>query len=286
MAVFRAEDIRNILDKLDEYVTSADIADAEVIEAVAPAVDTDFQPARNGKIAALAIDKDDTDDADDTDDQKDGESIDDVLTKPAGLEKVVGNINPEHMMSLFGIPEDKAMLFRSAVAGLRKDPPKINNDQGMLLATAFDHMLVHGLDKKTDFDNMLRQARGTIHEEAGRYNPNFTDAVGAKELGRMMHQAAQMGPGVDAAARSLADVIKAGQEGRNLDDGVEGVYNAVVFAIKLAQGGDRSSLLHMLDDFESKYEGDHYAFDPDKWPALMSGLKKLGREILASATKK
>jgi len=283
MAVFRAEDIRSILDRLDEYVTTMSENDGDIIETAVEEASDDTHALDEDAPVAAGSKNDDSED-EKTDD--DGESIDDVLTKPAGLEKVVGNLNPEHMMTLFGIPDDKAILFKSGLAGLKKDVPDISNDQAKVLVGAFAHMLNKGYDQRADLENTLRQAKGSMNEAAGAYNPNFTDAVGAKELGRVMHQAAQMGPNVDAAARTLADTIKAGQQGRNLDDGVEGVYNAVVFAIKLASNGDRSSLLHMLDDFESKYEGDHYAFDPEKWPALVSGIKKLGREILASAQKK
>ena len=81
----------------------------------------------------------------------------------------------------------------------------------------------------------------------------------------------------------LVNVLAKGSKDRNMDEGLEGIFNAVIYAIDIAETGNKSDLLHMFDDFETKYQDDHYAFDQKLWNELMKYLKALAREVLNKA---
>jgi hypothetical protein len=141
-------------------------------------------------------------------------------------------------------------------------------------------------DDQDDSDETIDDILTTPKKDLNEYNKHFNDVVGQKAVIDALRSACEIGPTTKAIASQLVQTLKTGGGERALDDGLEGVYNAVIYTIEIATDGDRSKLLHMLDDFENRYEGDNYAFDQKEFPRLMIELKKLGREILQSASKK
>ena len=116
MTKFLAEDFRSLLNKLDEYI---------VVTEKEPVPSTDDN----------AVDDTDTDD----------EPVDDMLTAPAGLEKVAKHINANELIKILKFPKDspEAANFRSAINALKAEHPKLTSAHALALATAFDHLLSH-----------------------------------------------------------------------------------------------------------------------------------------------
>lgn len=89
-------------------------------------------------------------------DQNDEEDIDSVLVKPAGLEKVVGNINLKALIDLLELPKAMQGQFRGGINALKADDPKLTTQQAMAIATAFDHMLTRFGKQKTKLATLLK----------------------------------------------------------------------------------------------------------------------------------
>lgn len=88
-------------------------------------------------------------------DSKD-KDIEDVLTKPAGLEKIVGNINLKALIDLLELPKQQQSAFRSGIMALKADEPKLTTQQALAIATAFDHMLTRYGKAKTKLSTLLK----------------------------------------------------------------------------------------------------------------------------------
>ena len=87
------------------------------------------------------------------------------------------------------------------------------------------------------------------------YNKNFDDPIGWSIVEKAITKASQINSSAKNLALHLTNILTKGSKERNLDGGLEGIFNAVVYAINIAEQGNRSDLLHMFDDFETKYEG-------------------------------
>jgi hypothetical protein len=90
------------------------------------------------------------------DQDDDAEDIDSVLVKPAGLEKLVGNINLKALIDLLELPKAMQGQFRSGINALKADDPKLTTQQAMAIATAFDHMLTRFGKQKTKLATLLK----------------------------------------------------------------------------------------------------------------------------------
>lgn len=139
MASFLAEDIRNILNKLDEYITNLDEAG-------------DDKPGKE---------KTDNKPSDDVQ----GEPVDSTLTKPAGLEKVAGSINVQALVDLLEIPEEEVSHFKAAINALRQEDPKLTTAQAHALAIAFNHIITHWEGGKGKLSGVLRPTGEGVEED-------------------------------------------------------------------------------------------------------------------------
>jgi hypothetical protein len=139
MTSFIAEDIRKMLNKLSE-------ADANK-----PADET-------GTDSDVAADKEDAP----------PNSVDDVLSEPAGLEKIVGNLNVQALMDILEIPKDttQATNFKSAINALKQEDPILTTPQAMALAMAFDHILTTTSTDRGKISAMLKPVHGAVEEES------------------------------------------------------------------------------------------------------------------------
>jgi len=140
------EDIRSILNKLDEYITLVQEEDKD----------------KEGDAAAEVGAGDDEKLA--TDDAAQDDKVDDMLTQPAGLQKIAGNINVQALVDMLDIPEEHVNAFKSAMATLRHDDPKPNRDQLLAIAIAFDHMLALGSSEKSKVAAAMQPAKGVREE--------------------------------------------------------------------------------------------------------------------------
>jgi hypothetical protein len=149
MAIPLSEDIRSILNKLEEYITVVHEEDKE----------------KEGDAAVdSAGDDTETRNSDDSDAPAQDDKVDDMLTQPAGLQKVAGNINVQALINMLGMPEENANAFKSAMAVLRHDDPKLNHDQLLAIAVAFDHMLTLGSSEKSKIASVMQPAKGVSEE--------------------------------------------------------------------------------------------------------------------------
>ena len=144
MANFLAEDIRNILNKLDEYITNLDEAGKDEVPAA-------------GKIDDAAPAEENPDDQ--------GEPVDSTLTKPAGLEKVAGSINVQALVDLLEIPEDEVVHFKGAISALRHEDPKLTTAQAHAIAIAFNRIITHWAGEKGKLSSVLRPTGEGVEED-------------------------------------------------------------------------------------------------------------------------
>jgi len=152
MTRFLAEDMRKILNKLDEYITDLDEAG-------------DDKPGTKR-----------TDDI--QSDGTQGEPVDGILTKPAGLEKIVGSINVQALIELLEIPEEEVAHFKAAINSLRQEDPKLTTAQAHALAVAFNHILTHWEGGKGKISGVLRPTGEGVEEDL---DPNRIKGYMAKD---------------------------------------------------------------------------------------------------------
>ena len=146
MSKFLAKDIRKIINQLDEYILS-DVSEDKKEENT----------------------KDDLTDANTAKDTTDEKPIDDVLTEPAGLKKIVGNLNVQSLINLLDLPGKHQSNFRSAINALKVDNPVLTNAQAMAFAVAFTHLLSIHDDKIDNLDLALKKVHGVDEElDAGK----------------------------------------------------------------------------------------------------------------------
>ena len=88
--------------------------------------------------------------------------IEDVMTKPAGLEKLIGNINVKALIDLLELPKMQQSAFRSGLNALKADEPKLTAQQAMAIATAFDHMLTRYGKSKTKLATILKPVSPSV----------------------------------------------------------------------------------------------------------------------------
>jgi hypothetical protein len=175
-----AEDIRSILNKLDEYITSVQEDDR---------VDTDETLDEQGETSNPKNPKGD---------DAANEPVDKMLTKPADLEKIVGNINVQSLITMLEIPEDHVANFKSAINALRHDEPRLSQAQAMALAIAFNHMMTLGSTEKTKIATTIRPVTGVIEN----LDDNKLKSYIAKD------QSSASSPDTISQMKSMIDAVK------------------------------------------------------------------------------
>lgn len=203
--------------------------------------------------------------------EPDRQTLDDLLTNPADAKKLGDEIDKNALTAKLKLTPDESSGLTAAIDNLSKESPVINQENAIAILTAFKKIA-----SKTVAENIIEEDQ--ILTE--KYNKNFDDPISYKHVEDALKNASEISPLAKDYALRLAVTLTKGSKGRTLDGGLEGILNAIVYAIDIATQGNRSELLHMLDDFENKYEGDTYAFDQELWNDLMANLKKLAKEAL------
>ncbi len=132
-----AEDMRSILTRLEEYMIATE------------------EKGDDNKEAP----------ADDQEDKDGSGGVDDALTEPAGLEKVVGSLNVPALITLLGIPEDQISNFKGGLNALKQENPNPTRAQAMALAMAFDHVLTGSTEDKNKLSGMIKAMHGDEKEK-------------------------------------------------------------------------------------------------------------------------
>lgn len=210
--------------------------------------------------------------ADNSSEKPEPQSLDNLLTTPAGSAKLASEIDKSALVSKLKLTTKDGEDLWNAVENLGKESPVINQENATAILNAFKKLAPKANVSET----------GIVDAEilTEKYNKNFDDPVSYQYVEKALKEASEFSPMAKDLALKLAVVLTKGSQGRRLDEGLEGILNAVVYAIDIAKHGNRSELLHMLDDFETKYEGDQYAFDQNMWNDLMKNLKNLAKEVL------
>jgi hypothetical protein len=257
MMAFEADDFRRILTKLNEYM----VAIAEDPATNEPDQDIDTQTSTSKEK-----------------DKKDDLSVDDVMTKPAGADKIIGSINADNLSTTLGIPEDRRSDFKSGLAALAKDSPSLSTSQAMALAIGFSKMLTLDTQRRVRVGSMIQP----VSED---YDQKFDQKVSAPKLIASLRAAGKSGSATKSAASKLIATLIAGGRDRRLNAGLQGIFNAVGYLLDIGKSGDRGEMLYMLDDFENKYEGDDHAFDQTLFPEFLIDMRRLGRLLLDTSEK-
>jgi hypothetical protein len=209
---------------------------------------------------------------DDTDVDSNPKSIDDLLTTSADAQKIAAQIDKNKLSSEFVLNSDDTNDLWNAIQNLGKESPVINKENAVAILKVFARVAGKPeISEDSLTETMLLQEK---------YNANFDDPVSYKYVESALKEASEISPLAKDYALKLAVILTQGSKNRRLDEGLEGVLNAVIYAIDIAKKKDRSDLLHMLDDFETKYQDDNYAFDQNLWNDLMKNLKSLAKEVL------
>lgn len=150
MAIFIAEDIRNILNKLDEYV----VAEKETGD------------------QAMKDDKDGSPNDDNgSDGNENGDKpIDSMLTDPVEFKTIPPSMNGAVLVKLFDVPEEFQDSFMSGITALKSDDPKLNTSQLKAFAISFNRMLTMGQAGRTKAVGTIRslgQSAEPINEQEG-----------------------------------------------------------------------------------------------------------------------
>lgn len=201
------------------------------------------------------------------------QSLDDLLTDPAGAAKIGNEIDKAALGNKLKLDSEKSKELVSAIDNLSKESPVINHDNAIAILSAFKTIA-----PKANIGEEFVTEEIILNE---KYNKNFDDAVSYRHVETALKDASEVSPIAKELALKLAVVLTKGSKERKLDEGLEGILNAVLYTVDIAKSGNRSDLLHMLDDFETKYEGDNYAFDQNLWTDLMKNLRGLSREIIS-----
>jgi hypothetical protein len=208
-------------------------------------------------------------------DDNNRKSLDDLLSSPAGAKKLADQIDKNKLVNILKLDTADGDDLWMSIQNLSKDSPTISKENSLAILKAFQK-----LAPKSGSEDALSINEAFLIE---KYNKNFDDPVGWSIVEKTIKKASEISPLAKDYALHLANTLTKGSKNRNLDEGLEGVFNAVIYAVSIAETGDRSALLHMIDDFETKYEGDTYAFDQNLWNDLMKNLKGSAKEVLVRA---
>lgn len=262
MNTFLAEDFRKLVDRLNEYITAIDEVDKE--EKPDDSVDTDN-------------DTDDTTDDKSDDDSETETDVDDLLTNPASVDKLIGNINVPRLSEILSIPEEQRATFGSAIQALKQEEPHLNPHQTLAFATAFTNMLKLSGEDKTKIATMMRPVVSTsaVNERTGEMAPGG----GINDLEKVIKDAAETAPTAKLHAIKLVKSLSAGMKDRHADGGIDHVMAGVTDAINLAKDGDHAASLKRISDLVAHVEGDDHAINVSSFPELVVDLILLTGEM-------
>lgn len=246
MAGFVAEDFRSLVDKLNEFMTILPEEDKK---------STDDSSADDSAV--------------DDNDEASPEDIDDLLTKPAGLEKLVNNINPDKLIKMLSIPDDKVSSFKSGINMLKQDKPRLSADQAMAFAIAFDHAL--NLDDADVFS--IEESDESIDDEID------AETISMDDLVKLITEIAEKSPTVRLHSIKIIKNLVKGMKGKQIEGGINNVITLMAASLEAANAGKLGNSLENISKMVSRVEGDDHALDGDAFAHMVVELLLLVDEL-------
>jgi len=241
MAQYTAEDFRNLVNKLDEYMIVVDEADDSV-------PGSDSQP------------------------------IDKLLTKPAGLQKVAGRLDVDRLINLLNIPYNLQNDFKSAISILHDDNPTLNQGQTLALVTAFDHMLAARSNGKEQVLNKIDSvSTAEVTEAADDVDAPNTDIHSVEAAIKLASNAS---PVAKLQATKLVKHLTDGIADKHINGGISHVMSGIVAAIESAKNGSESDALKHISRMVNYVEGDNHAVSARSFPHIVVNLMLLVGDLL------
>lgn len=254
MSYFMAEDFRNLVNKLNEYMIT---------------VDEDNDNAK--KIAAA--------DSEVTDDKPEDQELDDLLTTPAGIEKITGSLDIAKLAKILKFSGDQAKVLNSAIIALHSDPPHPTKEQALMLAEAFVRVLKLDTDATRQLTNMSK----TIKEEGLDNEAELPNDVSMDDIQAVMKNAANASPVARMQITALVQHFIEGMKEKHADGGINHVMNYVAKIVSTALDGDKSSALDLLSEMVAHVEGDKHAINGDVFPLIVTDLILVIGELVQSS---
>lgn len=258
MSYYLAEDFRNLVNKLNEYLVTTNEETKDPAEDdkdnVELGKDTEKLPAADNEELAAADDEEPAD-------------IDDVLT--TSKDQITGTVNIAKLTKLIGFDKAQADLFKSAIVSYQTDPQHATPKQNEILAHAFVRTLQWDPEKHRQATTVTTGIhRNDVSEAADEMPEN----VSISDLESLIKSVAKISPTARLQVTKLANHLIDGIKDKHKDGGIEHVMNFIAQAISAAQNGDQASALDAVLKMVTHVEGDDNAIDSDAFPNIVTDL--------------
>jgi hypothetical protein len=240
MAHFTAEDFRSMVNRLNEY--------AGLISEEDSVPDDNSEPVTN------------------------------MLTKPAGLQKISGSLDTDALITILEIPSNLQSDFKSAITALQDDNPQLSPGQALALATAFDHLLRVSPNAKAQTLGKIR-AVGAPSVTESKEDVTSAD-TGIDKVVKTIQMASDVSPVSKLQATKLVKYLLNGIKDRHPDGGMNHVMSGIVSAIESAKSGNESEALKHISSMVNHVEGDRHAIDTAALPNIVVCLMLLIGDML------
>jgi len=240
MAQYMAEDFRNLVNKLEEYMLFAEEGES--------VPNTSSQ------------------------------SVDKLLTAPAGLQKVASNLDVGALIQILTIPGNMRSDFKAAITALESGTPTLTTAQSLALATAFNHLLALNVAGKGQAINDIKTVGTPPVSEAVADIDNSLPSIDT--LNDAITLASDTSPVAKLQATILVKYLTAGIHGKHEAGGVSHVLSGIINAINTAKLGKKNDALTCIASMVNHVEGDDHAIDSDIFPKIVVSLMLLVGDIL------
>ena len=215
MSHFTAEDFRIMVNKLNEY--------AGLLPEDDSVPDDNSQPVTN------------------------------MLTKPAGLQKISGSLDTDGLIAILEIPSNLQNDFKSAIIALQDDHPQLSPGEAYALATAFDHLLRANPNAKAQTLGKIRAVGApSVTESKDDVDSEDTDV---DTVIKTIKMASDVSPVAKLQATKLVKQLSDGIKDRNTNGGMNHVMAGIVSAIESAKSGNESDALKRISSMVNHVEG-------------------------------
>jgi len=209
-------------------------------------------------------------------------TVNSLLTKPAGLEKIAGSLDAASLVKMLDIPQNQVNDFNTAINALRDDEPQLTNKQALALATAFDHVLRASGQGKTDILNKMRSVGAPITENG---EEQIGPEVKIDDVVKIIQDSSEISPVAKLQSTNLVKKLTQGIAEKKRSGGVSHILDGVSESLTAANSGDETAALKSISSMVNKVEGDELAFDQSQFPQIVVTLMLLVGDILQHAKK-
>ena len=208
-------------------------------------------------------------------------SVHNLLTNPAGLEKIAGSLDSGSLVKMLDIPQNQVSDFNQAINALRDDEPTLTTKQAMALATAFDHLLHSSGQGKANVLNKLKTVGAPVTEEQATPESQ----VSIDDVVKTIQDCSEVSPVSKLQSTHLVKKLTQGITEKKRSGGVSHILSGVSDALNAAKAGDEKTALKSISSMVNKVEGDEMAFDQTQFPQIVVTLMLLVGDILQHSEK-